>query len=415
MDNYREIRIRNPQEFSEELKIALDIVTINESPRIVGSAAYSNFSYPSDIDIFERVTVRLPREAALDFYADQFKNIMQKLMIDPELYYMDFKAGQDVRFDLDPPATVLERRALVDNLYDQGLLTFEETTSFYQAADDLDDFRETLRQKRILRWTPEEVIQGHKELPAKTFILFRDALAHPSVIKLDVVSWILVRFQSIEVFYNLRYVDPTTGPVELYPLGSYTESLLEDVRKYSSRMYYNPLKLAKRLWSLSRIVDCSSLIRALNPLLKSHAAALNQIDSDCELLIDFIHHLVDQPKNGPLTKEDTKWSSKTIRRLFLELLGFHKRITNHLTGEAYQFVHQIIDQFFNFWIEWQVSGHLDHAAIIKRLEAIRRILKEEIYEQSHDFLKRLDDMGISCPISRSQVIAGLDLPSSYSI
>lgn len=414
MDNIQEVLVRDPNEFPEELKVALDIVTINESPRVVGSAAFLQHRYPSDVDVFEKVTVRLPREAALGFYADQFKNIMEKILVEPEIYYMDFKAGQDVRFDLVPPGTVIERREMTDHLYDQGLLTFEETVYFYQAADDPETFREALRGKRVLRWTPEEVIAGRKELPGGTFILLRDALAHPSVVKLDVVSWVLLRFQSIEVFYNLLYIDPIEGPVEFYPLGSYRESLLEDVQRYSSRMYYNPLKLAKRLWSLSRVAECSSLVAAINPLLSSHAAALNQINSDCELLINFVHRSIEQQKGGPLTKVDAKWSSKTVRRLFLEMLGFHKRITNHLTGEAYQTVHQIIDGFFDLWVEWQVSGRLDREGIVRRLEAIRRILRDEIYKQSHEFLRRLDEMGISCPISRSREITGLDLPSTYS-
>ena len=414
MDNYQEIRLRDPTEFPEELKIALDIVTINESPRVVGSAAYSNFRYPSDVDVFERVTVRLPREQALIFYEDQFRNIMEKLLVEPELYYMDFKAGQDLRFDVHPEGTILERRATVDRLYDQGLLTSEEQTEFYRAAEDVDQFREALRQKRILRWSPEEVIEGRKRLPGAIEVLFRDALAQPSVVKLDVVSWIMVRFQSIEVFYNLRYLDPVQGPVEFYPLGSYTGSLLEDVKRYSSRPYYNPLKLAKRLWSLSRVIDCTALVQALNPLLSSHAAALNQVNSDAELLIDFLHHSIDQHKAGPLTKNDAKWTDKTIRHLFLELLGFHKRITNHLTGSAYEIAHQIIDQFFNLWLEWQVEGRLNREAIIRRLEAIRRILKDEIYDQSHEFLQQIDELGLSCPIPRRREVVGLDFVSTYS-
>lgn len=412
MDNYQEVLVRDPKEFPEELRIALDIVTMNESPRVVGSSAYSNFRFPSDVDVFERVTVRLPREKALIFYEDQFRNIMEKILVEPELYYMDFKAGQDLRYALEPAKTVTERRIQVDDLYNQDLLTHEESIEFYRYADDEEEFREALRQKQILRWTPEEVIEGRKELPGKRQILFREALSHPSIIKLDVVSWIMVRFQSIEVFYNLRHLS-RTGPVELYPLGSYTGSLLADIKRYSNRLYYNPLKLAKRLWALSRVVDCTDLLTAINPLLNSDAAALNQINADIELLIDFIHHSVDQPKWGPLSRGDAKWSPKTIRHLFLELLGFHKRITNHLAGEKYQTVHQIIDQFFNLWIEWQVEGNLNRDAIIRRLQMIHEILKEEIYQQSHEYVQQLDDMGISCPIPGKGQVVGLNFNSIY--
>lgn len=414
MDGVQEVLMRDPKDFPEKLKTTLDLVTINESPRVVGSSAYSNFKFPSDVDVFERVTVRLEREEALDFYADQLRNIMEKLLVDPDLYYMDFKAGQDLRFDIEPADSVLGRRAQIDDLYDRDLLTFEEMSEFYRAGDDLEEFQEALRQKRVLRWTPEDIIQGRKQLPGGITLLFKEALAQPSVVKLDVVTWIQLRFQSIEVFYNLRYLDPQRGPVEFYPLGSYTASLLEDVQRYSSRLHYNPLRLAKRLWALSRVIDCTSLLEALNPLLNSHAAALNQVKSDIELLLDFVHHTIDQPKGGPLTQKDAKWTSETIRHLFLELLGFHKRITNHLTGEAYQTVHQIIDQFFNLWVEWQVNGRLNRTALISRLEAIDRILTEEIYRQSHDFMQRLGRMDLACPIRGKTEVPGLEVESTYS-
>ena len=408
--------MRDPEEFPASLRIALDVVTINESPRVVGSTAFAAHRYPSDVDVFERVTVGLPRSRALKFYEDQFRNIMEKLLVDPQIYYMDFKAGEDLRFDseIDSTSTITERQEIVNTLYEKGLVTPEEIDELYRAADDLEDFREAIRQRRVLRWTPEEVISGRKELVGNTHMLFRDALGQATVVKLDVVSWIEVRFQSIEVFYNLRYLDPQTGATEFYPLGSYTRSLLDDIERYSSRRFYSPLKLTKRLWSLSRVIDCTPLLEALTPLLSSHAAALNQIQSDAELLIEFVSRSVAQPKAGPLTEGDSRWTSGTVRNLFMELLGLHKRLTNHLRGEPYEIIHQIVDEFFTLWIEWQISGRLQRGEIAKRLELIREILHEEVLRQSQEFLEQIDKMNITCRNPRFREIAGLVVPSTYS-
>jgi len=359
---------RDPELFPEPLKRVLDLITINETPTVVGSSAYLVHKYPSDVDVFEKVTVDLTKEEAAAFYWDQFKNIIQKLVVDSnDLFITDFKVGEDTRYAEGVTIEDLQR----ENLLTKRISELAGTPYF----------KEALRQQRTLRWSPEEVLRGFKKLPGKR-ITFVEAVSQPAIVKLDVATWISGRFQSVEVFYNLGYKE-----ADFFPLGSYTESLLEDIEKYSSPEYYSPLKMAKRLWSLSRVTECQDLLQALNPLLGSDVAALNQINSDIETL--------NQIMRGSLPIYQ-------VTRIFLEVLGFHKRITNHLKGESYLKIHLSIDRIFAYWVEWQRTSRLPAKEILEILREVSILLKSEIQVRSREFLERVEEMNIKCANPRFQ-------------
>jgi len=63
-----------PEKYPEELKILLNIITINEVPKVVGS--YTNHKYQSNVDVFERVTLAASKQEAAKLFSIQFKNII---------------------------------------------------------------------------------------------------------------------------------------------------------------------------------------------------------------------------------------------------------------------------------------------------------------------------------------------------
>jgi len=395
----RHIRARNLETLPEELRFALDEVTINETPRLVGSIAFANHRYPSDIDVFERVNVHLGREAALNFLIDQFKNIMQKIIINPNLYYSDFKAGEDYRFQmmLEDTSTT-DRLDISRHLFDQDLVSKKEYEVLVRAAGDVNEFSEALRLHRVLRWTPLEVIRGYKELPKRTTITLKEALGQPSVVKLDTVIWSLGRYQALEVLYNLNYLENGRF-VAFFPLGSYVTNLLDSIKKFSATKDYNPLKVAKRLWSLSLVVECTDLMKALDPILSSDAAAVNQVISDMEVLTDFM--------DRPLRKE-------AVTNVFLELLGMHKRLSNHLDPEDYSVIDKHLDDFFYIWLDWQNSGKLNRGAIVSRLNVLIEVLRTNVIRRSEVFLQSIRSLNITCDNPRfGEVISSVPVNSLY--
>ena len=76
-----DLTIRDIESYPDKLKFLLDLITFNEIPKVVGSYAYTTHKYPSDVDVFERVTVDLLADEAASFYESQFKIIFGKLLI----------------------------------------------------------------------------------------------------------------------------------------------------------------------------------------------------------------------------------------------------------------------------------------------------------------------------------------------
>lgn len=394
----QELLMRDPNEFPESLKMVLDLITLNEVPRVVGSAAFLAHRYPSDVDVFEQITVKLSREEALDFYADQFKNIMQRIMVNSkDIKYNDFKAGIDSRFDIDVPdnSTSEQRSNAVIGLVKEFDLSSKVLSNLFQSSNDINKYRQEIYNLKILRWTPQEIIQGYKSLIGDKIVTLKEALSMNAIVKLDVIAWVSGRFQSIEAFYNLKYNDPSTGSViDFHPLGNYVQGLLQDIEKYSAREHYSPLKVAKRMWSLSRVVQCTDLTDALTPLLQSDVAALNQIISDAEVLQSLI-------------KKDL--TNKQAMQIFSEILTFHKRAANHLFGDTYKDFEQLIDLAFPLWICRDMGNRLSNL-----LNEIHNILRPVINSRSEEFLQQVERLNITCRNPRFQDIQSLPISSVYS-
>lgn len=223
---------------------------------------------------------------------------------------------------------------------------------------------------------PKEINDGYKILRNELVIKFKDAVAQNTIIKLDVARWIITRYVSVEVFYNLNYIE-NNQIISYNPLGDYVTSLMEDIGKYSSLEYNNPLKVAKRLWSLSRIglnsynssIQYDEIIKRLNPILSSNAAALSQINSDIEVLIDM------------LSKPCGEYN-----KILIQILGFQKRIANHDLKDIDYFIDTINSIYGLFSYR---PNRIDDSIyeIIDKLKGISFKLKKIIYDLSYNYLE----------------------------
>lgn len=353
------IHIRDPETYPEKLKYVLDLMTINEEPNVVGSTAYIEHKYPSDVDVFELVTVNYNALEAKKFYAQQLKSIIRKISLDNKICFLDFKAGLDPRFVYDINSN--DKRSFINNLYNKNLITDDEYNRLI-AGDD-----EILKILSVLRWSPEEVNNGFKVLRNNVGISFEEAIGQNTIIKLDVSRWIVTRYVSVEVFYNLNYIDNNNQLVSYNPLGDYVPSLIKDIQKYSLPEYYNPLKIAKRLWSLSRIGSYDKVIEKINPILASDAAALNQVNSDIEVLIEML-----DKRCGEYNK------------MLIQILGFQKRIANHNLENIDQ-INQYINNIYNLSDTPIVNINL----IINNLKNISLILVDIIIKLSSDYIENI--------------------------
>ncbi len=383
----RQIQVRNPEDYPPFLKFVLSLVGINEVPLVVGSAAYLQFKFPGDVDVFEQVVIKGTRDQALDYYADQFSTIAQELIITQKgIFFADFKAGLDNRYDIlvGPQTTQKEMLQIANQLYQQKLVTnlelsiLREVGQRTQNGGKWEDFKEFLRSLKVVRWSLAEIIQGWKYLPLSKKLTLRDALAMDTAVKLDVISRIESRFQSVETFYDLRYED-ATGTYSFYNLGSYFQNLSEDISKYGRAKHYNPLKVMKRLWALGRVIDCQKLITDLNPLFQSDPAALNQVIADIEVL-----EILIKQRQGQLDI------------IFLEVIRFKKRIHNHLELDQYSAFLPLVKEVYPLWTRWRRDQIYSRETLLTILGKISDYLKPIIQQKSAAFLAEFKRRSVIC-------------------
>lgn len=368
--------VRDLESYPENLRFVLDQITINETPKVVGSSSYITHKYPSDVDVFDNLTVSLSREKAAKFYAKQIQYIAQKIKIDNKLYLLDFKAGIDTRFDLDLNLDIKQKEIFIDKIYLEKLISKNEHQELFKVIENNEKLKELIKNLKTVRWTLDEMITGKKILRSRNHLTLVNAVTQNSVIKLDVLSWILYRFQSAEVFFYFKYIEDGRT-YAFHDLGNYVESLLKDIEKYSSPNNYSPLRLSKRLWNLSLVRNCNNMLQALNPLLSSDAAALNQIKSDCETIM----YLMAQPE----------LRIKDFDRIFIELISFGKRIANH--SKNYEKYLEIVDKFFTMY---QHRQYKNIKLFIDLINLLIENLTKEITELSTEYLQMLTSFNLTC-------------------
>ncbi len=349
------------EHFSKEVQKAIDLITTQKGILPVGSAKFKVHSYPSDIDIFEKVegccTINEVRLALMS----KIQHIVQYVAVLENVLFGDLKAGYDERYDVyfgdEHMGKVIDYNQdiailAVENLRSQKLLTkkeYEKFVTLLEPTITIETFEELetyLNEFYVLRWTPDEILRGYKQLLGGKRVYLFDALISHSVVKLDL--WIplpyediheecLDRFRSIWDFERPeRYVEVTNwiliqlrdedGEIQTLSeeLPNYARSLRMDVWHYLNKNDFNALKAAKRFWSyllfqrkmlltkpqkafenltyarkrkrrnqrkmatIYSLDEVDTLIKDIAPLFGSYIALLNAMKGDLEVISDIL-------------------------------------------------------------------------------------------------------------------------------
>jgi hypothetical protein len=357
-------------EVPEQLKYILNMISLTESPQIVGSAKYAEHKYPGDIDVFESAVSTSGREAALFEFAGLFRNIGKLLSIEPTVKLADFKCGHDSRFKYDDQ---MSKREFLMHLNAKKLICNKELKLHLQALEDDDEdmVDKFLHNLMVVRWELPELIMGRKKLRGDVEITLEDGLSMNAITKIDVVTWFSSRLQYVEVFYLIGYTEK--GRVKTYhELKDYARGMAADVVKFSRN---NPLKTMKRLWGLSRFYDCANLMDALNPVFSSDAAALNQIKADIEVI---------------------KMLRQPLDKILIQCLEFKKRLFDHLEPSEYQEFDGLIEHIYILWGYHQMKQKFDYAKLHEVLDKIEEILQPKIDERSWEFYDTIKQNTVFC-------------------
>jgi hypothetical protein len=313
---------RNAEALDDYTKHLIDLITIGDNVKPVGSFQWKVHQYPGDIDIFEKVVECCDELSASDLITTELKNIARQVKNDPDIFWGDFKAGLDDRFrnlyksigSYNENTNQLKTyrpnriRTELNKLLQNQLLTQSELTNIYKKMDHIkksnksnletvyESLKEYIRSYYILRWSENDIITGYKLLKGGQQKTVQDALDDESVVKLDLWAKLDGKYNEITNFFLLVAKNPKTGVETIInqDLGNYLDNIEKDISKYASYTHRNSLKLAKRLWNKAAWVGDDKMMNKLYPLFASDAARLNSVNAESEVLRFMIEKLPTQ-------------------------------------------------------------------------------------------------------------------------
>lgn len=255
-----------------------------EKAQLLGSTSLASSEYYADFDLFEKVieSTNIPR-AKLDVW-NAFKAMMRLLERNPEVYFLDFKAGIDKDLFLSRPS--FENPALVRRFYKErqmsGLITQQQMGEIEKLMTDPLNLYEYCRKLWTIRWTPKTIESGMTELSKGRRKTFLDAVDDKAVIKIDVAVYMngtFVEFSNVfEIYAGKRPLNYTESNI----VQAIRDSL--DYYKHEKKWY----KVLKRYFSIARIEKNVRPIELLTPFFNSNVGLVNRVRSALSTIVDMI-------------------------------------------------------------------------------------------------------------------------------
>lgn len=296
---------KNKSLYTREIKKAINVFSIKkDNSTVFGSFTYRMQPFPSDIDVMEVYNVCCFKGDVINSFNKEFKKIIRRILNSNQYYFAEVKAGLDERFIID--IGNYDRNLLKGYNYDKiikklidlhlkQLLTEKDLVELEQYVVPKPTFKQhemigiLLRDKYILRWTANEILQGYKIIPPNKKLSFKSALKHKTMVKLDMIAVINCKLVEMSNFYILSYGSQPFQHLINLPedyLTTFELNIMKDIRKVSfSPFYLNMMKLAKRLFSLARIRNDKSLLAKIIPILRSDLGLIYLLKSELDVIL----------------------------------------------------------------------------------------------------------------------------------
>jgi hypothetical protein len=237
-----------------------DLVTafgIHGKIKLVGSQQRRGLLYVSDTDILTLL------KDSPKLLARYFKEVMLEIPR-RSYYFMDFKCGLDKRrvynFDEDDLATYL-KNPLIPRSYAKKV---KEAKG--------EERVKLIRDLFILRWKPQDIIQGFIKLIDGTDYTLTEALLDDTIIKLDIIIPVADRFAEVSEMY-----------IYTQQSGDVAKSLAADIEMYR---HANSMKSLKRLYSIIEMENKNDTrLAKLQDFFNSEYGLLNKSANDLAILL----------------------------------------------------------------------------------------------------------------------------------
>lgn len=315
-------RILEPDAYTASEDAAISLISFKkyddslEPPEPFGSASYVIQKYPGDLDLMEKLICEGPPSTCVEHLSKIMRKMVLKIISRDCHWVTDIKAGVDARYDID----IGILRAGKWNINRDGLMKMvrkidigdarkidEIMHSQLSESSKYDSVVKILREYKIIRWTPDEILAGLKTKNGLKITL-EEALNMASQCKIDMVSKIDGRYiETTNMLYIGSYV-VENGQKQLYIINSdydfndygavmkkYELNMQEEIEKlFYSSIWRNPFKGAKRMWAYSRVLGDINTNNALTPIVTGDISALYQIKSEIStilLVLDLIYRI----------------------------------------------------------------------------------------------------------------------------
>lgn len=310
-----DLRTRPKESYSSEALKEINLLSFTEQGAVpFGSSVYVIQKYPGDIDTYEHVITKGPIKTACKRIAAEMQDVVLRIVSTPNHWVTDIKAGIDKDWDLSLgdlyrgnwTPNMENLKWIIDHVSPEDAAKIVSILSTLPILDwsrennydsgKYDQIDKIVREYKIIRWTPAELVNGRIKKNGKTVSL-TNALCGNSQVKIDSVSIIDGKFVETTNMLYLGYVENgTVNPINtsynfLDPVAislQYDESLRREIEKlFYSDVWYSPFKGAKRMWAFSRVKYLGSEDRqskkdleVLTPLISGNVSLLYQIKSE---------------------------------------------------------------------------------------------------------------------------------------
>jgi len=234
---------------------------INGKMKLIGSNAKRGLLFTNDYDIITKLKDRA------EILANHFKKVIQEIP-KKDYYFMDFKAGLDKRLVYDFDNDNLEeylKNPLITKKYKLNIRNSKGEERI-----------KLIRDLFILRWKPQETINGYVKLVDGSHYSLVDALKDNTIIKLDVIIPVGERLAEVSENYIYRQSKPDDKQI--------IKDLADDIEKYK---YDNTMKSLKRLYSIMKLDKPNDKrLDKLEEFFNSQYGLINKVANDLALLLD---------------------------------------------------------------------------------------------------------------------------------
>lgn len=335
--------------------------------KVMGSGSLKSQLYAGDYDGYEQVPIRSVSSAV-----HKFQSIVRSLMETPLTYIGDIKSGavEDWKvFDEDEDYNAVRIKKRVEDLHKRGVINNQEYKDAMAMLKPKPTPYQVLEIRRdlrfhIVRWTPKEVLAGHKYLHDQRKYTLEEAFKSPAITKLDVISWVQGnRFTDFSVIYEFIL----NGKVLNKGVKNVEVALKENILQlYHEKDYF---KMAKRMFALAKFKGAYPMLTALSPLFNGDLGRIYMVYGD----LGTLEYMIENYKSLPKIK------------IKFEIDQFKNRLANvvlpkYLANEP-EF-NDIIEKLLNIQHYTQNS-----AQMLRLVRQLKDRLKDLLSQYSYIYLK----------------------------